>query len=112
MPNKSFHDINHDIINYEEKKYICEKHNKDFKKYCNDCKINICKSCLNEHESHYTISYDNIILEKEEIKIELNELKESIEIFNYYINSMIRKLNKIKNKMEIFYKIYYSISAF
>jgi len=56
------------IINYNQKNFICEKHNETFIKYCNDCKINICKSCSNEHNSHKIIYYCNIILDMKEIK--------------------------------------------
>ena len=48
---KSKHDKNHNIINYENKNYICENHNEILIKYCNDCKKNICISCSNEHKS-------------------------------------------------------------
>ena len=35
---KSSHDKSHNIINYEQKDYICQKHNELFTKYCNKCK--------------------------------------------------------------------------
>ena len=57
---KSKHDKNHDIIKYEKKEYICEKHNEIYIKYCNKCKINICLSCYDEHNKHEIISYENI----------------------------------------------------
>ena len=65
---KSKHDKNHDIINYENKNYICENHNEVLMKYCNDCKKNICISCSNEHKYHKTIYYDNIIPDIEKKK--------------------------------------------
>ena len=34
----SNHDKNHNIINYDDKNYICEEHNKIYMAYCNDCK--------------------------------------------------------------------------
>ena len=39
------HDNNHNIINYEQKNYICNKHNEIYIKYCNECKMNICILC-------------------------------------------------------------------
>jgi len=37
---KSTHEKKHNIINYEEKEYICGIHNEIYIKYCNTCKIN------------------------------------------------------------------------
>ena len=39
---KSKHDKNHNIINYDQKEYICEIHNENYVKYCDTCKNNIC----------------------------------------------------------------------
>ena len=47
---KSIHDKTHSIINYENKNYICNKHNKTFIEYCEDCKIDMCLCCSNEHK--------------------------------------------------------------
>ena len=38
---KSSHDKLHNIINYEQKNYICERHNETYIKYCDECKKNI-----------------------------------------------------------------------
>ena len=58
---KSKHDKNHNMINYEDKGYICEIHNENYKNYCNTCKLNICMFCFNQHKKHEIIIYDNII---------------------------------------------------
>ena len=39
---KSLHDKTHSIINYDNKNYICNKHNEKFVKYCEECKIDLC----------------------------------------------------------------------
>ena len=49
---KSIHDKSHIIINYESKNYICKEHNEIFIKYCEDCKIDLCLSCINGHKNH------------------------------------------------------------
>ena len=49
---KSIHDKEHLIINYENKNYICKKHNQNFIKYCRDCKKNMCLLCSDEHQNH------------------------------------------------------------
>ena len=56
---KSIHDKSHSIINYDNKNYICNQHNETFVKYCEDCKIDLCLSCLNEHKNHELISYED-----------------------------------------------------
>ena len=93
---KSNHDKNHNIINYDIKNYICEKHNESFVEYCNDCKIDICLSCENEHINHNTTHYKNIMKDMNKIKNEMNEYKKEIDIFINDINDIINKLNKIK----------------
>ena len=43
---------NHIIINYEDRNYICKKHNNYHIKYCSICKKDICFNCQNEHIGH------------------------------------------------------------
>ena len=43
---KSQHDMNHNIIKYAQINYICPKHNDTYIKYCKQCNINICFSCV------------------------------------------------------------------
>ena len=38
---KSNHDKTHIVINYEDKNYICKKHNESYIKYCETCKENV-----------------------------------------------------------------------
>ena len=47
---KSNHNNNHEIINYDNKNYICEKDNINYNKYCKDCKLNICMMCFKEQK--------------------------------------------------------------
>ena len=48
---RSIHNKTHTIINYDNKNYICNKHNDVFVIYCNDCKIDLCFSCINRHKN-------------------------------------------------------------
>ena len=80
------HDKNHNIINYEQKEYICEIHNENYIKYCDTCKKNICKLCFNQHNKHNIILYDNIIPDIDEITNSLFKLKNTIDIFKSYNN--------------------------
>jgi len=73
---ESIHDKDHNIIKYEQKEYICEKHNEIHIKYCNTCKINICLSCYDDHNKHEIISYENINPNIDKIKNEIIKLKD------------------------------------
>ena len=53
------HDLNHDIINYNNKNYICNKNNEHYIKYC--CNKNICMLCEREHKNHKSIYYGDIL---------------------------------------------------
>ena len=64
------HNNSHNIINYNDKNYICNKHNKWFIKYCKECKENICKLCENEHKNHNIINIKDMILDKADLKKE------------------------------------------
>ena len=102
---KSKHDKNHNIIIYENKNYVCHKHNKNFTEYCTSCKQNICYKCQNEHKNHDIIYYEDIIPKEYNMKKEKNELRQIIDKLNNDIKKYIKMLNDIMNKFEIYYKI-------
>jgi len=106
---KSNHNNNHKIINYDNKNYICEIHNKEYIKYCKNCKSNICMICLKEHKNHSIINYEDLILNEEDNKKEINKLKEYINKMNTNINDIIEILSKVKENMNKYYKIYNNI---
>ena len=72
---KSNYDKNHMIINYDDKNYICKKHNEPFNTYCKICNENICIICENEHAEHYIIYFRIIFINKEELVKSLEDLK-------------------------------------
>ena len=106
---KSSHDKSHDIINYEQKNYICQRHKEIYVKYCYKCKMNICLSCENEHKNHKNISYGEILPNIDENNKYLNKLRQSIEILKNNINNIINVINKVINNIEIYYNIYNNI---
>jgi len=106
---KSNHNKDHKIINYDNKNYICEIHNLNYIKYCKDCKLNLCTLCSKEHKNHSTIYYDDIIINEEDNKKEINKLKEYINKFNNSINDIIEILKKVKYNMNHYYNIYNNI---
>ena len=58
----SVHDKKQKIINYEQKSYFCDKHNDNYIKYCNQCKINICILCEKNHKNHDIIYLGDICI--------------------------------------------------
>ena len=101
---KSEHDKAHKIINYDDKYYICRKHNENYILYCEDCKVNICMLCDN-HKKHKRNNFIDILPKKEDLVEKINILKKYINQFNNVINELLLILNDVKNKMNIYYKI-------
>ena len=102
---KPIHQSNHNLINYDHKNYICEKHNEHFIKYCLQCNKNICYSCDDEHEEHNQMYLNDIKININEKKNNLNIMKKEIDIFNNNINEIINKLKDISNIMNLYYEI-------
>ena len=102
---KSIHNQMHTIINYDKKNYICGIHNENFYSYCKTCKRNICMSCTYDHNEHEIIYFSDLIINKDEIKLKINELRKDIDIFNNNIKEIINILNKVMETMEKYFKI-------
>ena len=49
---KNGHHNNHDAIPFIENFYFCFQHKQKFEQFCEKCKKNICKDCLDEHNDH------------------------------------------------------------
>ena len=102
---KPNHDKEHNIIKYDQKNYICRKHNDTLIQYCEKCEQNICFSCIEEHKGHKTIFLGDIIPNMKEKKDELIEIKNEIKNFNNNIKAIINQLNELVKIMEIYYGI-------
>ena len=96
---KSKHDINHIIIKYDNKNYICKKHNESFNKYCKECNENICIICEKEHNNHEIIDLgkiipnkDELIKEMEELKLIIDKFKDKIEMIKIIFNRIIKRV--------------------
>jgi hypothetical protein len=98
------HNTKHEIINDENKNYICSKHNEPYAIYCKKCNKNLCLSCQNKHKYHNNISFEELMPDLGIIKNELNKLKETVDIFNE-IKNIINNLNKVMKNLDIFYNI-------
>ena len=98
----SNHDKNHNVINYDDKNYICEQHNKAYTGYCEDCKENICIYCEQNHKEHNINTYGKLIPDDNKRNNILKQLEELKNELNNDIDNIIMKLNKVKDN----YKIY------
>ena len=99
------HAPNHNIIEYEQKNFICHKHNDFFVKYCKQCKLNLCIMCEEEHNGHNTIFFGKLIPNMNKLKEQLSELKSAIDIFNSKVKFIVRKLNGLAKALDIYYKM-------
>ena len=86
---KSVQDLNHLIINYDDKNYVCKKHNEAFIKYCKKCDENICIICEKDHKSLYIYEFVKILIRKEKVIKIKEELKN---IFDKFKPKIKRKL--------------------
>ena len=102
---KSIHDNNHTIINYDDKNYICKKHNDVFNKYCKTCNQNLCLVCDSEHSNHDILDLSKILIKKDDFNKILKELKESIDKYKYKIKVIKEIFDKMINIMDMYYKI-------
>ena len=100
---KSNHNNEHKIINYDDKYYICDRHNENYISYCEQCKINLCTLCEG-HKNHKRIFFSDE-LPKKGILISKKNEKDTINLINKNIKILINILNEVMNKINIYYKI-------
>ena len=101
---KSNHDRKHNIIEYDQRNYICQTHNEHLIKYCTSCKINICFSCEG-HAEHTKVDLGELIPNMEEKKNFINEMKTVIDSIDSKIKETINILNEFNDFMKKFYEI-------
>ena len=102
---KSQHNNTHQIINYDKINYLCCKHNEPFTDYCTNCKMNICFLCDEEHNGHDFISLRKMMISKNELIKNLEELKKTIGIFEDNIAKLVEIFNSVKEFMNNYYKL-------
>ena len=102
---KSIHDQNHKIIDYEDKNYICKKHNELFSKYCNTCNIDLCLICENEHNDHKLLDFKNIITNKVDLLKIKDDLNQVVNNFKYQIDIIKYAFDRMIKILEIYYNI-------
>ena len=103
---KTKHDKNHNIINYDDKNYICRKHKDEkFIKYCKICKIDICMICEEEHIGHELLEHGKILIKNNDLLNSMKDLNNVIDNFKYKINIIKEILDRLVNTFDLYYKI-------
>ena len=102
---KSIHDKTHSIINYDNKDYICNKHNETLVQYCTNCNKDICFSCYNEHKNHKIISYQDKLIDIIELRNKMNKFEIAINKLKINLEEIIKKLENTIENMKIIYNI-------
>ena len=102
---KDKHDKKHNIYNYDKMNFICMRHNDPYTNYCETCKMNICILCNKEHINHKIIPLIDMMKDKNDLIMKLEEFKKAVNIFNNNINEIIDILNLVKENIYNYYKI-------
>ena len=81
----------------KKKEKVCKTHNKKYSKYCKDCNVDICESCISEsYEEHFNHR-------SEDKKIILEKLRKFFNILNlryYGFEGFMENFNKICIKLK------------
>ena len=85
--------------------FKCLVHHSNFIKYCNKCDKNICSKCEEEHKNHSIILFQGIISNEVDLKNNMHNFENCIIKFKDYINNQVNKLEKLKQKIEEYYKV-------
>ena len=99
------HQSDHNVVRDDLINNICPKHNEQIIKFCVDCNLNTCFSCNEQHRYHETINLVDLNPNKNIIKNKLLQLKNEIETFKEEIKEAMKKLDKLKEALDIFYEI-------
>ena len=85
----------HNLIYYNKRYRICNKHCIEFISYCSICNLNLCEKCEKEHENHK----NKIIMFKKEIPNEKkkNEIKKDIDLIKLNIEQYKIEINHLKD---------------
>ena len=85
----------HNLIYYNKRYTICNKHCIEFISYCSICNLNLCEKCEKEHENHK----NKIIIFKKEIPNEkkINEIKKDIDLIKLNIEQYKIEINHLKD---------------
>ena len=96
-------------FNFEESECQCRKHeNENYIEYCQDCKMDLCFYCKNEHEGHNIFEFrkhinldDRDFIKKKFFETDCVEKDDFIS----KIKELMEELENIKNKVELGFEI-------
>ena len=127
---------NHNSINYNRYDSFCKLHSNSYCLYCKKCKINICIYCKPKHESHELIDLSkfnyseeskkkleenikniekkiiDLDIIKEEIVLEIDELKKSNELEMKFYKLLIYTYKYEENQNNINYNVIQNLKNF
>ena len=101
---KNKHETTHNIINYDDKDFLCEIHNEKLSSYCDTCEKNICMYC-SEHNEHKIINFKEIIPDINNETIKIKQLESKIFEVKSKIDEIIDLLKLVKENFEYYYEI-------
>ena len=102
----SHNKIHNSIINYDEKHFTCNIHNREsFISFCNDCKENLCFICDEAHSNHNKVYLNSIIPKIDDIKKKIVKFKSKINKLKDTIQEIIEKMEKVYKSIELYYRI-------
>ena len=106
---KKEHNLNHNMIIYQNKFYICEEHGEPFISFCNECNKNLCFTCEEKHSNHQITDFKKLRKNKNDLEKELNIFKGYLDkikkIAEDDMKNSNEKLNKVIKNFEIIYQI-------
>ena len=106
---KQKHDKTHNIIDYENKHFICDLHYEQLNSYCTDCHEDLCSNCEKSHSNHKIITYGSIIPEIKKIKEKTNNFNNKKEELKNEIKETINNLNNLMNILDNYFGIYQDV---
>ena len=99
------HDKSHVKIRYDYKNYYCEEHFKNYIEYCFKCNKNLCSDCSDCHKQHKVKNYKDLSPKLDEIKNNLNKIKEKINNLGIIIAGIKKNLDGAMKMFDNYYKI-------
>lgn len=102
---KASHNKSHNIINYDQKYFICGMHNELYSLYCKTCKKDICTLCEQDHDDHDVIRLGKLIIKKNDLENKIKEFKVSLDKFKEDVKNIINIFQKVIDNYENLYKI-------
>ena len=100
----SSHDKRHIWVKYDKKNYFCEKHFKQFIKYCFTHHKNLCEDCEKDHKTDNIEDYNCMTPNVDKLKESLTEMEENINTLKLVIN---RIKDSLDDTLRIFKRYHY-----